>query len=328
MGAPRMSAVRNLVTFVVVLAGSTLTFADTYPTGPIRILVGFAPGGTADVVARIVANKLPETLGQQVFIENRPGAGGTIAHSLAAQSQPDGYTYVMATNSTFAIAPHLYNSLPYNTENALASVALVTSSVMALCVHSSVPARSVGELIALAKSQPDRLNFSSAGLGATSHLATELFMSMADIRMRHVPYRGGAQAVQAVVAGDVQLAFVDLHVALSLLTAGHVRVLGVTSLNRHPLVPELPTLSESGLPDFEMATTTGLFAPSGVRLEILRRMEHEVISTLQRPDIQDQYKNLSLEVLAKGRGDLDLHLQAEKEKWGKVIRKRGIRLVP
>ena len=239
-----MAIRQALFAVAALLCGCAGAAADTYPSRPIRVLVGFAPGGTADVVARILANRLPETLGQQVFIENKTGAGGTLAHAAAAQSPPDGYTYVMATNSTFAIAPHLYNSLPYDPA-ALAPVALVTSSAMALCVHAAVPARTVSELIALAKTRQEGLNFASAGLGATSHLATELFMSMAGVRLSHVPYRGGAQAVQAVVGGDVHLAFVDVHVARSLMTAGHVRVVGVTSLARHTLMPDVPTVSEA-----------------------------------------------------------------------------------
>jgi tripartite-type tricarboxylate transporter receptor subunit TctC len=320
-----MNVLRNLLAVAALLSASVSALAQTYPSRPIRILVGFAPGGTADVVARIVANKLPETLGQPVFIENKAGAGGTLAHALAAQSPPDGYTYVMATNSTFAIAPHLYGSLPYD-EKALVSVALVASSGMALCVHSTVPARTVEELIALAKSKPGQLNFASAGLGATSHLATELFMSMAGIRMSHVPYRAGSQAVQAVVAGDVQLAFVDVHVAQMLMAAGHVRVLGVSSLSRHPLMADVPTVSESGLPGFEMATTTGLFAPRGVASDHLQRMEKEIIAVLQRPDVANQYRTLSFEVLAQGQAALDAHVQSESAKWGKVIRERGIKL--
>ena len=323
----RISVLRNLLAVAALLSASAVVLAQTYPSRPIRILVGFAPGGTADVVARIVANKLPETLGQQVFIENKAGAGGTLAHALAAQSPPDGYTYVMATNSTFAIAPHLYTSLPYE-ENALVSVALVASSGMALCVHSTVSARTVEELIALAKSKPRELNFASAGLGATSHLATELFMSMAEVRMSHIPYRAGSQAVQAVVAGDVQLAFVDVHVAQMLVAAGHVRVLGVTSPSRHPLMPDVPTVSETGLPGFEMATTTGLFAPRGAASGILQQMEKEIITVLQRPDVANQYRTLSFEVLAKGQAALDAHVQSESAKWGKVIRERGIKLTP
>jgi tripartite-type tricarboxylate transporter receptor subunit TctC len=313
-----------LFAIAALLCLSAPTAADTYPSRPIRVLVGFAPGGTADVVARILANRLPETLGQQVFIENKTGAGGTLAHAAAAQSPPDGYTYVMATNSTFAIAPHLYTSLPYDPA-ALVPVALVTSSAMALCVHASVPARTVVDLIALAKGKPEGLNFASAGLGATSHLATELFMSMASIRLSHVPYRGGAQAVQAVVAGDVHLAFVDVHVAKSLMTAGHIHVLGITSLARHALMPDVPTVSESGLPGFEMATTTGLFAPKGVRADFLQRMEKEVTGALRRPDVRDQYLALSFEVLAKGPAELVAHAQAESAKWRKVIRERSIK---
>jgi tripartite-type tricarboxylate transporter receptor subunit TctC len=301
--------------------------AQTYPSRPIRMLVGFAPGGTADVVARIAANKLPEMLGQQVFIENKAGASGTIAHAIAAQSPPDGYTYVMATNSTFAIAPHLYASLPYD-KNALVPVALVTSSAMALCVHAAVPVDTVSGLIALAKSKPGALNFASAGLGATSHLATELFMSAAGVSFGHVPYRAGSQSIQAVVAGDVQLAFVDVHAAQTLSAGGKVRVLGVISLARHSLMPAVPTLSESGLPGIEMATTTGLFAPNGVPADILQRMEREVIAVLRRPDVTTQYHALSFEVLAQDQSALDAHVQSESAKWGKVIRERGIKLSP
>jgi tripartite-type tricarboxylate transporter receptor subunit TctC len=308
------------------LCGPSPALAETYPSRPIRMLVGFAPGGTADVVARILANRLSDTLGQQVFIENKAGAGGTLAHALAAQSPPDGYTYVMATNSTFAIAPHLYKSLPYDHDRALVPVALVTSSGMALCVHSAVPARTVAELIALARAKPDGLNFASAGLGATSHLATELFMSMANVRLNHVPYRSGSQAVQAVVAGDVHLAFVDVNVAQSLMAAGHIRVLGVTSLARHALLPDVQTVSESGLAGFEMATTTGLFAPRGTPSDILARMEKGVTGTLRQPEVREQYRALSFDVLAKGQTDLDAHVQAESAKWGTVIRERAIEL--
>ncbi len=326
MSISGLTALRNLVAVMVLLAASVAALAQTYPSRPIRMLVGFAPGGTADVVARIVAGKLPEALGQQVFIENKAGAGGTLAHALAAQSPADGYTYVMATNSTFAIARHLYGSLPYE-EGALVPVALVTSSGMALCVHSAVPARTVDELIALARSKPGELSFASAGLGATSHLAAELFMSMSGIRMSHVPYRAGSQSVQAVVAGDVQLAFVDIHAAQALMAAGHLRVLGVSGLSRHPLMPDVPTVSETGLSGFEMATTTGVFAPKGLASDILQRMEHEVIAALRRPEVANQLRALSFEILAKDHIALDAHAQSESAKWGKVIRERGIKLV-
>jgi tripartite-type tricarboxylate transporter receptor subunit TctC len=196
---------------------------------------------------------------------------------------------------------------------------------MALCVHSDVPARSVAELIELAKGKPGGLNFSSAGLGATSHLATELFMSMTGVRMTHVPYRAGSQAVQAVVAGDVQLAFVDAHVARTLAANGRVHVLGVTSLARHPSLPDVPTVSET-LSGFEMATTTGLFAPRGVRPDILLRMERDVIETMRRRDVQDQFLAASFQVLAQGHEGLAAHVQSESDKWGKVIRDRGIKL--
>lgn len=315
-----------LAVIAIALAAPVAIAQDNHPIRPIRVLVGFAPGGTADVVARILAGRLSETLVQQVYIENKPGAGGTIAHALAAQSPPDGYTYVLATNSTFAVGPHLYPALPYDPEKALVSVAHLTSSSMALCVHPSVQARTVAELIALAKAEPGGLSFATAGLGATSHLATELFMSMTGVRMSHVPYRAGSQAVQAVVAGNVQLAFADTHVVRSLAGAGHIRILGVTSLARHPLAPEIPTVSEAGLSGFEMATTTGLFAPRGVPTPILARMEKEVVAALQRPEVASRYQVLGLEVIGKGQAALDAHVQSESAKWGKMIRERGIKL--
>ncbi len=318
---------RTFGALAVAAITTTPAMAQTYPARPIRILVGFAPGGTADVVARVIATRLPDLLGQQVFIENKAGAGGTLAHAAAAQSPADGYTYTLATNSTFAIAQHLYKSLPYE-ERALVPVVLATSSAMALCVHPDVPARNIAELIALAKDKPGGLNFSSAGLGATSHLATELFMSMAGVRLSHVPYRAGSQAVQAVVQGDVQLAFVDVHAAKSLLEGGRIRMLGVTSLKRYAGLPEVPTVNESGLPGFEMATTTGLFAPAGVSADILARMEKDVLTVMRRADVQDQLRAVGFEVLAGGHTELEAHVRSESARWGQVIRDRGIQLAP
>lgn len=308
------------------LAAGNAVAQDAYPNRPIRMVVGFAPGGTADVVARLLATRLSETLGQQVFIENKPGAGGTIAHALVALAPADGYTYVLATNSTFSIAPHLYDSLPYDAEKALVPVAYVTSSSMALSVHSSVQAKTVSELIALARAKPAGLSYATAGLGATSHLATELFMSMSGVQLTHVPYRAGSQAVQAVVAGNVQLAFADTHVARTLANAGHIRIIGVTSLERHSLAREIPTLTESGLSGFEMATTTGLFAPRGVPDQILARMEKETIAALKHPEIASKYRALGLDVIGEGRVALDKHMHTDSAKWGKVIRERGIKL--
>ena len=322
----RRRLLQMAVTAVWTLIVSAAAAQDVYPSRPIRMVVGFAPGGTADVVARLLGARLSETLGQQVFIENRPGAGGTIAHALVAQAPADGYTYVLATNSTFSIAPHLYASLPYDTEKALVPVAYVTSSSMALSVHSSVQAKTVADLIALAKTKPDGLSYATAGLGATSHLATELFMSMTGVRLSHVPYRAGSQAVQAVVAGDVQLAFADTHVARSLTSSGHIRILGITSLQRYPLASDIPTLSESGLPGFEMATTTGIFAPRGVPENILARIEKETIAALKHPEIAAKYQTLGLDVIGGGRAALDAHAQVDSAKWGKVIREREIKL--
>ena len=232
-----------------------LAHAQDYPNRTVRLVVPWAAGGSTDSIGRILVQKLAEYLGQQWIIDNRGGATGTIGHALVARAAPDGYTLLLGTNSTFAIAPHLYKNLPYDNDKALAPISLVAISPQILSVHPSLPIGGVKELIALARAKPGAIPFSTAGVGATSHLATELFLNMARIRMTHVPYKGGGPSAQALIGGETALSFVDVITALPQARAGRLRAIGCSTVTRTPLMPEVPTIAESGLVDSATART-------------------------------------------------------------------------
>src|SRR5687767_13651357 len=237
-------------------------YAQGYPSRPVRLVVPWAAGGSTDSIGRILAQKLAEYTGHQWIVDNRGGATGTIGHAYAAKAVPDGYTLLLATNSTFAIAPHLYKTLQYDNEKSFVPVSLVAVSPQILSVHPSLPVRSVKELVALARARPGALQFSTAGVGATSHMATELLMNLAKIRMVHVPYKGGGPSAQALISGETALSFVDAITAQPQASAGRLRMLATSTASRTALLPDLPTVAESGLPGFESVTSFGLFAPA------------------------------------------------------------------
>src|SRR5919106_1053996 len=222
--------------------------AQDYPAKPVRLIIPWAAGGSTDSIGRILGQKLNDYTGQQWIVDNRGGATGTIGHALAAKAAPDGYTILLGTNSTFAIAPHLYKTLQYDNEKSFAAISLVAISPQILSVHPSLPVKTVKDLIALARQKPSQIPFSTAGVGATSHLATELLMNMAGIKMAHVPYKGGGPSAQALVSGETALSFVDVITALPQAQAGRLRVIATSTAKRTPLMPELPTIAESGLP--------------------------------------------------------------------------------
>ena len=225
--------------------------AQDYPNKPIKLLIPWAPGGSTDQLGRILSMKLTEQMGQSWIIENKPGATGTIGHAIAARAPADGYNFLFASNSTFSIASHLYKDLTYDDVKSFAPVAWAGFNAQILCVHPSVPVKSYGELIAMAKAKPGEINFSTAGIGSTSHLATELLMSMADIKMTHVPYKGGDPSLQALLAGETKLSFVDISSAVPHANAGKLRPLATSTPKRISLMPDLPTIAEVGLPGFE-----------------------------------------------------------------------------
>jgi tripartite-type tricarboxylate transporter receptor subunit TctC len=299
--------------------------AQSYPNRPIRILVGFTPGGTTDVIARIVAQKMSEGLGHTVLIDNRPGAGANIAAELAAKSPPDGYT-ALAVNPGLAISATLYTKLAYNALRDLAPVARMADSSHLLIVHPSLPVRSVKDLIGLAKANPGQLSFSSAGVGNADHFAGELFKAMARVDIVHVPYKGGAQAAQDTVSGQVSMYFSGILVGLPLAKAGRVKALGVATKTRSPIAPEIPTIAESGLPDYEMVLWNALFVPAATPKEIIGRLNAEILKALQSPDVREKLIGVGAVASASSPEELGAYLKKEIDKFGKIVRATGLKI--
>ena len=299
--------------------------AQEYPNKTVRLIIPWAAGGSTDSIGRILGQKLSEYTAQQWIIDNRGGATGTIGHALASKAPPDGYTLLLGTNSTFAIAPHLYKSIQYDNETAFAPISLVAVNPQILTVHTSLPVKSAKELIALAKAQPGQIAFSSAGVGATSHMATELFMNMAKIRMTHVPYKGGGPSFQALISGETALSFVDAITVAPHAQTGRLRALATSTLKRTPLMPEIPTVNESGLPGFESVTSFGLFAPAGISRDIVGKVNREVVRAVASADVKEKLKAQGVDAVGSSPEELVNHQKQETAKWGKVIREQGIK---
>ncbi len=298
--------------------------AQDYPNRPVRLIIPWVPGGTTDSVGRILGKKLTEYTGQQWVIDNRGGATGTIGHALAAKAPPDGYTLLLGTNSTFAMAPHVYSNLRYDNDAAFAPISRVAFAPAILAVHPSLPVKSVKEFIGLAKSRPGQIMFSISGHGSTSHLAAELLMSMTDIRMTNVPYRGGTPAAIALVGGEVAMSFVVVSTALPHIKAGLLRPLGTSSAQRTSLMPELPAISET-VPGFELVTSYGMFAPAATPRDIIARLNRELIKVLGAAEVRAQLEYQGVESVGGTPEDLALHQKQETAKWGKFIRERAIK---
>ena len=314
--------------WLAVLAAVVTAFgahAQEYPAKPVRLLIPWAAGGSTDSIGRILAQKLSEYTGQQWIVDNRGGATGTIGHALVAKSAPDGYTILLGTNSTFAIAPHLYKTLQYDNDKSFAPISLVAISPQILSVHPSLPVKSVKDLIALAKARPSQISFSTAGVGATSHMATELLMNMAGIKMTHVPYKGGGPSAQALIGGETALSFVDVITALPQAQAGRLRPIATSTAKRTSLMPQLPTIAESGLPGFESVTSFGMFAPAGTSKEITGRVQRELVKALATSDVKDKLRAQGIDPVGGGPEDLLAHQKQETAKWGKVIREQNIK---
>jgi tripartite-type tricarboxylate transporter receptor subunit TctC len=295
--------------------------AADYPTKPIRMLVGFAPGGGTDTTARPIAQKLGEALGQQVIVDNRPGAAGNIATDITAHAAPDGYTILMATIASLAINPSLYSSLPFDPEKDLAPVIQAVDSTNILSLHPSVPATSVKELIALAKQKP--LNYGSSGVGGTGHLAGELFNVMAGTKMSHVPYKGGGPAMIDLVAGNIQLVFATAASAVPQMKSGRIKGIAVTTLKRSQLVPDLPTISEAGLKGFDANNWYGIVVPANTPRPIINRLNAEVGKILHMPEIKQFLFNQGLDVAPGTPEEFGAYIKSERAKWAKVVKASG-----
>jgi len=296
-----------------------------YPDHPVKILVGFAAGGGTDVAARILAQKLTEALGQTVVVENRPGASGMIATDIAARSPPDGYTLMMGSQTTLAVAPQLYRKFGIDAARDFAGVAMAGVSPLVLVVHPSVPAKSVGELIALAKAKPGTVNFGSGGLGTTPHMAGELFALKAGIKMVHVAYRGEAPAINDLLGGQLQLIFANLSAVIGNVRAGALRALAVTSAQRSASASDIPTVAEVALPGFDAATWFALVAPAATPRPIVERLNAEVTHFVQQADVQQRFSDLGMIIDTGAPAALDGYVKTEIGKWAQVIRDADIK---
>lgn len=298
--------------------------AQTYPSKPIRLIVSVQPGGNLDLVGRSVADKVSEGLGQRMFVENRPGANSTIGLASVARSAPDGYTLVMVAQSAL-IAPRMMRNPPFDPIRDFAGVSLIATLPQMLVVHPSLPAKSVKELIALAKAHPGELNCGSSGNGSGSHLALELFNRMAGVRMMRIPYNGDGPAIIDLLGGQVPVKFDNLSTSLPHVRAGRLRALGMTSPNRSALLPGVPSISET-VPGFQASIFNGMMAPAGTPSEILSRVHTEIVKFVQAPDIRSRFANQGVELQASASPqDFTAFIKTEYVRWSKVMEDAGIK---
>jgi tripartite-type tricarboxylate transporter receptor subunit TctC len=315
----------GLVLATCVAAGSASAQTAKFPDKPIKMLVGFSAGGGTDVVARILALKMSESLGQTVVVETRPGASGMIAGEVVAKSAADGYTLMMGSQTTLAVAPTLYKKDSLDPARDFAGVAMGAISPLVLVVHPSVAAQSVKDVIAMAKAKPGAVYFGSGGLGTTPHMTGELFSSVAGIKLAHVPYRGEAPAINDLIGGQIPLMFANLSAVIGNVRAGQLRALAVTSAQRTPAAPEIPTVAEAGLPGFEAATWFAVVAPAGTPGDVLARLNAEVKRALAQPDVKQRFADLGMTGEDSTPAALDAYIKAEIAKWTKVIKDADIR---
>ncbi len=307
----------------LLIAGSAAAQSN-YPDKPLRIVVGFPPGSAPDIAARLLGQKLAESLGKPVLIENVTGAAGNIAADRVAKAAPDGYTLALAANAQITVNPSLYK-LPYDPIKDFAPVSLVYSTSSILAVNASVPAKSVRELVALARAQPGSLTFASGGSGSSPHLAAELFKSMAGIEVREVPYKGVVAAIPDLLGGRVTMMFPPIAVILPMVRDGKLRALAVTSLKRSPAVPELPTIAESGYPGFEATLWGGLLAPAGTAPAVIRKLHLETANALAQTDIRAKLAELGLEIVGNSPDEFAAIIRSEIPKWATLIKASGIK---
>lgn len=302
--------------------GSVL--AQAFPNRPIRWISPWSPGGANDILSRAIGNEISKVLGQPVVVENRPGASGTTGTATVAKSPADGYTITLGSTPSYATAPSMYPGLQYDPIKDFAPITLVARVSNLLVVNPSVPAHSVNELIAYAKANPGKLNFTSVGSGSTPHLSAELFQMLAGVRMNHIPYKGTAPALIDLIAGRVELAFEGTPALLPHVRANAVRALGITSAKRSSLVPDVPTIAET-LPGFEVNVWYAVFAPAGTPPEIVRKLNDAIVASLRTPALSRQLSDLGAELVGSTPEELAAYLKAETEKWEKVVRAAAIK---
>jgi tripartite-type tricarboxylate transporter receptor subunit TctC len=321
----RMLALTS-VAIALVAAPQVKAAEPAYPTKPIRVIVGFPPAGAADIFARLVGQKLTEAWGQSVVIDNRPGAGSTIGSEIVANSQPDGYT-LMAVSASYATSAGLYkNLIKYHPVDSFAPITMLASNPNVLLAHPSVPAQSVKDIIAMSKSAPGKLTMGSAGTGSITHLAGELFTHMAGITVTHVPYKGGGPNVNALLGGQIQITVVSVPASLGYVKAGRARALGVTSARRSPVLPDVPTIAESGVPGYEAKNWYAMLAPAGVPRAIVAKLNGQINEALRSRDVADAISRQGADPEGGTAEAFGAYLKSEIAKWSKVISAAGLKV--
>jgi tripartite-type tricarboxylate transporter receptor subunit TctC len=321
----KMRRIRTLRAALPIFAiSSTCGFAQQYPAQPVRVVVPFAPGGAVDIVARIVAKSLSESLGQQFIVDNRGGAGGTIGTDIVAKAKPDGHTLLVGSLGV-AVNAVLYPKLPYDTLRDLAPVTMLAEQPNIVVVHPSLPVRSIRELVALAKSKPGEITYGSGGVGSNSHFATVLFLLSAKVDMLHVPYKGLGPAITELVGGQVQLVVSNISTALPHVKSGRLRLLAVTTKKRFALFPQTPTVDEAGVPGYESSGWYALWAPAATPLPVIGALNREIAKILGTPSMKEQLSAQGLEPIPTSVDAFAKQLRVEIDKWGKVVKASGVK---
>lgn len=315
------------VAFVAMVLASAgpVSSAQEFPSRPVRFISPMAPGGGGDLNARRLAEQLRSKWGQPVIVENRTGSGGNNAAAAASGATPDGYTLFFASHPIFAVNPVLYQALPFNADRDFTPVVLVSKTPHVLIVNAALPAKALPDLVALAKSQPGKLNFGSGGVGTSIHLAGELFKNQAGIDMRHVPYRGAAPAMAALAGNEIQLLFDSTMTAIGHVRGGRARGLAIASAKRSTALPDLPTFDESGFPGFEAGVSHGLLVPAKTPASLIKELNQAVNEILAHPDYRKQMAERGVELVGGTPGEFQVYLAAERRKWARIIREQGIR---
>ena len=322
---PSPSPLRRLLAAGAVSLLSVAAMAQDFPARPIRVVVPFSPGGAVDGPMRAIAAELGKRLKQQVLIENKPGAGATIGSEMVAKAAPDGYTLLLASQ-TNAISASLYKKLSFHPIDDFVGISLLGREPGVLAVHASVPARTVAELVTLAKDKPGQLNYASSGNGSGQHLFMAMFASMSGITMTHVPYRGSGQAITDLLAGTVSLAFPGTAAMITHIKGGKLRPLATSGRARAAQLPEVPTLAESGLPEFEAYVWMGLLAPKGTPPAIVERLHRELKAALAAPEVQSYMKDAGIEVVGSTPAEMDAYFREERDRWARVVRETGAKI--
>ena len=319
-----MFALRVLIA-ASLCAASNCALAQNYPSRPARMVVPWTAGGTADLMARISSQKFSESFGQQFVVDNRPGAGGLIGTEQVAKAAPDGLTLLLATTAPNSVAPSLYAKLPFDPVKDFASISLMATTCYVLSVHPSMPVSNARQLVALAKTRPGQLTFSSPGSGTPNHLSGEMLKMLTGIDMQHVPFKGSAQAISDVIGGQIAMSFENIVVASPFVKNGRLKALAVTSAKRASALPSVPTMAESGVPGFEAVGWFGVVAPAATPKDIIAKLNSEMVRMLSSPDVKERISSLGAEVVSTTPEGMDQFNRAQIELWAKVVKASGAR---